>query len=359
MEREEKNFDLLKIKELLSGENIGEGILLMKEVCSNIEIGIILLGFKRKELLYSNAFFNSFLENRKKFILENIFGFIKSNIDNKEILEKEQEIEYIKGGEGFVFGFRVHKINNEIVSVFIKQVTFEAVYCESRSENKFYDKFSELVAETAHEIGNPLSGMSTTLSVLLHNIDKWPMEKIVKYIERTITEIDRLNEFLIRMREISREKKMELKQILLNAVIEKLYSWNEELIKKKKIIFKNMIKDTIKIMVDKDAFYQVILNLLRNSLNILNPGEEIKIYVEKFDDFFIRLIFRNNGKTIRKEELEKIFSPFFTTRKRGEGLGLALSLKLMTRMGGTIKAVLPEDGIGAKFVLYIPIKIIE
>jgi signal transduction histidine kinase len=80
------------------------------------------------------------------------------------------------------------------------------------------------------------------------------------------------------------------------------------------------------------------------------------IYVEEKDDFFIKLIYRNNGKSIPEESLKKIFYPLYTTREEGKGIGLAVSQKLMTRMGGTMKAISPEDGIGAKFVLYIPNK---
>ncbi|MCK5005287.1 MAG: hypothetical protein KAS21_09375, partial [Candidatus Aminicenantes bacterium] len=48
---------------------------------------------------------------------------------------------------------------------------------------------------------------------------------------------------------------------------------------------------------------------------------------------------------------------FFTTKEKGEGLGLAISLKLMTRMGGTIKVEIPENKIGAKFIIYVRNKI--
>jgi len=100
---------------------------------------------------------------------------------------------------------------------------------------------------------------------------------------------------------------------------------------------------------------QILFNLLNNSLHILSPGKEINIYVEKEDEYYITMVYRNNGPPIPEELMEKIFSPLFTTHNKRKGIGLAISLKLMTRMGGTIKAVPPEDGAGEKFVRHVPI----
>ena len=115
-----------------------------------------------------------------------------------------------------------------------------------------------------------------------------------------------------------------------------------------------MIDEGVEVLLDKEAFHQIILNLMNNSMHILSPGQEIKIYVDDRDELFVKFVYRNNGVPIPNELMEKIFSPLYTTKDRGGGIGLAISLKLMTRMGGTMKAVPPEDGIGVKFLLYIP-----
>ena len=73
-------------------------------------------------------------------------------------------------------------------------------------------------------------------------------------------------------------------------------------------------------------------------------------------DYFTKLIYRNNGPVMDKEERKKIFTPFFTNREKGNGLGMSVALKLMTRMGGTINVTPPSDGWGAQFTLYIPVK---
>jgi len=102
----------------------------------------------------------------------------------------------------------------------------------------------------------------------------------------------------------------------------------------------------------------VLFNLMQNSLDCLaKTGEKgvIDVRIEGVGEFFVKLVFKNNGPAIRPDILEKIFMPFFSTKEEGSGMGLNISRKLMTRMGGTIKAEVPGDGDwGAGFVLYIP-----
>jgi signal transduction histidine kinase len=215
--------------------------------------------------------------------------------------------------------------------------------------------FSKQVAHLLrHRIGNPLSGINTSLQVLLNNISIWPQEKMEDYIKRTIKEINRLSIFLNRIRVVSNENLLEIKVTNLHKLIQTVFIQNEELLKQKKIKLYNNVEKDIEVFIDEGAFHQIIFNLLNNSIKILQPHEKIEIYVEEKDELFIKLVYRNNGTTIPEELLNKIFYPLYTTTEEGKGIGLAVSKKLMTRMGGTMKAIPPEDGIGAKFMLYVP-----
>jgi signal transduction histidine kinase len=156
------------------------------------------------------------------------------------------------------------------------------------------------------------------------------------------------------MREVSDENKLEIKPTNLKKVIDGVLVQNEDLLKQKEITYKNSVEEDIVVSIDEVAFHQIILNLINNSLHILPPAKSIKIDVEEIDEYYVKVVYRNDGVPIPEEQMEKIFSPLFTTKGQRKGIGLAISLKLMTRMGGTMKAVPPEDGIGAKFILYVP-----
>jgi len=156
------------------------------------------------------------------------------------------------------------------------------------------------------------------------------------------------------MREVSDEYKLEIKPANLKKVIDGVLLQNEDLLKQKKIEYKNSAAEDIIVSIDEVAFHQIILNLINNSLQILPPGKSIKIEVEDIDEYYVRVVYRNDGDPIPEDQMEKIFSPLYSTKGKRKGIGLAISLKLMTRMGGTMKAVPPEDGIGVKFILYVP-----
>ncbi|MCK5055540.1 MAG: HAMP domain-containing histidine kinase [Candidatus Aminicenantes bacterium] len=326
----------------------------LKKICDLGFTGLVFLNNKKRKIFFNNKYFSSIVKGKEEEILDKIYSYIDNITDKQKLIHQTHEIVFDENGEEMILGFSPYYLTDDIIAVFFRDITSRTILLENKQENLVYDKLSELVAEMAHEIGNPLSGINTSLHVMLHNLSTWPLEKIQGYIERTIDEINRLANFLKRIREVSKESKLTLKQTNLKRLIDKVLFQNEELLKQKSIIYKNMVVEDIDVIVDSEAFHQIILNLINNSLQILSPGQEIKIYVDDTDKLFIKLVFRNNGVSIPEELMEKIFFPLYTTKDRGGGIGLAISLKLMTRMGGTMKAVPPEDGIGAKFLLYTP-----
>ena len=325
----------------------------LKKIFDAISVGIIFVDFKKRVVLFKNKHFQSIVKDKEEDILFDIYAHVEQNIAQKEQLEKKIEIIVNGSGEGRKLSFTTYKVDEDILLIFLRQITSRSIYLESREESQFYDRLSELVAEVAHEIGNPLSGINTGLQVMLGNITSWPIEKVKDYIERTINEINRLSNFLKRIREVSRESSLEIQTTNLYKAVEKVLIQNEELLDQKKIKHTNMVDKDTTVLIDEEAFHRIILNLINNSLHILTPGKEVKIYVEEIDNFYVKLVYRNNGKPIPEELMEKIFSPLYSTKDRGGGIGLAISSKLLSRMGGTMKAVPPEDGIGAKFVMYI------
>ena len=313
-------------------------------IIDRIAMGLVFINHLEKEPLLANDYFKAIPAGHRSAILDHIFRHIATARVNKQRLNVNQELEINEKGKKYLYGYTTYSLERGIVIVFLSEIASKSILFESRREGQFYDKFSSLVAEIAHEIGNPLTGISTILQVLQHNITVWPQEKVSNYIDRTIGEINRLNKFLNRIRDVSNENKLEFTDVSLRGLIENLYQRNEENLKRAKIKFINEVPEDLDVHIDEGALYQILLNLLNNSLNLLPAKKQVRLYIDSIDDFFITLVYRNNGDPIEEEDLEKIFSPFYTTREEGVGIGLAISLKLMTRMGGTMKAVPPEDG---------------
>jgi len=326
----------------------------IKVILDQIPLGVIFLDCCQKTVRFSNRYFLSLAQGKDEDILDLICRQVGPD-SLQRLTGQSRQVDMVKrDGSPMTIDYTIYPVDDELAIILLRDITSSRVYMESKQENQLYDRLSELVAEMAHEIGNPLSGINTSLQVLLQNLSAWPMEKVQDYIERTIDEIARLADFLKKIREVSRESNLNIVPVNLKKMIAKVLVQNQDLLVQKNLTYHNLVDENITVLLDEAAFYQIILNLLNNSLNILVAGQEIRVYVEGIDQFYVKLVYRNNGLPIPEELLERIFSPLFTTRERGQGIGLAISLKLMTRMGGTMKAVPPEDSSGAKFMLYIP-----
>lgn len=146
----------------------------------------------------------------------------------------------------------------------------------------------------------------------------------------------------------------------LKDVVDKVIGRNELFITSNGVSISTTINQDIEVMLDESAFFQVLINLIKNSIEELKKNEgvpgKISISVDEYNEYFVKLVFKNNGPPIDEKSIDKIFTLFYSGKEKGRGMGLTICLKLMTLMGGTIKAVPPKDGTGAEFNVYIPVK---
>ena len=98
--------------------------------------------------------------------------------------------------------------------------------------------------------------------------------------------------------------------------------------------------DNIQLNADREQIEQVIINLIKNAIQAMGETEDPKIEVRSWIDSASRIYISvtDNGPGIEKEALERIFIPFFTTKKEGSGIGLSLSRQIMRLHKGNIYA---------------------
>ena len=114
------------------------------------------------------------------------------------------------------------------------------------------------------------------------------------------------------------------------------------------------VSEDLRIAGDPTAWRQAFSNLLRNSAEAARPGERARVRISaQQQNSQVTICIEDNGRGIPKEQLEKIFIPFFTTKDRGTGLGLALVHRIVSRYGGSIKVISSEHG--TEFVIVLPI----
>lgn len=209
-----------------------------------------------------------------------------------------------------------------------------------------------LAAGIAHEIRNPLTGISVSLEIIR---DEIPVEgECLKLLERISDEIIRLEGIVNSLLDFARPSMPERKLVDINRIIEEFCEIFEERIKKEgQILVIKKSDDTEKVYVDDDRIKQVLFNLCINAMEAGKPGSKVEITSYKKGDF-IAVEIRDSGKGIPAHIRDQIFNPFFTTKQRGTGLGLSIAHSIIKEHDGWID-VESEEGKGSVFTIYLPV----
>ena len=217
-----------------------------------------------------------------------------------------------------------------------------------------------LSAGIAHEIGNPLTSISSFAQLLLEmttdEFTQSSLEIINKHIQR-ITDIVR------KMSTFSRADSLNIQYVQLNDVMQSTLDLMrlDKRMKSSIGILVSLDPDLPKTMVDEGQMSQVFINIILNALDAMPEGGKLTITSKKdhgeSGNDSILISIEDTGIGISKQELEKIFDPFYTTKEvgKGTGLGLSLSYNIIKRFNGDIK-VESEDGKGTKFTIILPVE---
>jgi len=212
----------------------------------------------------------------------------------------------------------------------------------------------ELSAGISHEIGNIISIIKANArySLKKHDIEgyKEAMQIIYEQSHRGI-------EFIKKLKQLARAEESIRSEIKIKPIIEEILMLFKSSFEKNNIEVKIDIEDEgITILADKNQIQTVLINLIINAIQAIEPkGKgEIKIRAYK-KSYYTAMIIEDTGIGIPKRLLSKIFQPFFTTKKQGEGSGMGLSIcnMIIENHNGYIYAD-SEEGEGSKFFIYLP-----
>ena len=217
----------------------------------------------------------------------------------------------------------------------------------------------ELAAGLAHEIRNPLAGISGAIHVLAEEMDEHdPNSRIMNEMQN---EISRLNNTLSRFLAYSRPAEPEFSEVDLYQVIENSLSLCKRSSQFTGIeLVKNFNPVLKKIYIDPILIQQAFINIILNAVQALNHKGKLTISVNTVhnpqnDRESVKIEFIDNGPGISKHILDNIFQPFFSSRSQGTGLGLAIVKHIVNQHNGTIFVKNNKEG-GARFTIILPTK---
>lgn len=272
--------------------------------------------------------------------------------DNEDLVRTIREI---KVGEnrmikvmvsGKLTPLTVHATELKIKEEYYKLISVQNIYNEL--EINELESWQKLIRVLTHEIMNsvsPIISLSGTLSNLVNleaiqnKLDLKNYETLQKGLEAIKLRSHGLQHFADAYRSLTRIPQPQFKKVKIKKILEQLRILFEEEINNRGIrLITSDTNQELEILVDPELLEQVLINILKNAFDGVqqsnDPAIEIQIHTTPNGGVSIYII--DNGTGIPEEMLDKIFIPFFTTKKSGSGIGLALSKQIIQLHSGQI-----------------------
>ena len=204
----------------------------------------------------------------------------------------------------------------------------------------------ETAATIAHEIRNPMTTVHGFLQLLSNKTD---LQNYKEWIYLMVEELDRANHIIKNYLSFSKAKEEEIQECQLNEIITELYPLLESSALIHNMMIELDLQDIPKFSLNKKEIHQLILNFAQNGLEAMRPGGIIKIKTW-YEDKKIHLSIEDQGEGISTENLDKIGTPFFTTKDQGTGLGLAVCYRIAEKHNASI--TVKSDHLGTRFTVH-------
>ena len=204
-----------------------------------------------------------------------------------------------------------------------------------------------LAAGLAHEIRNPLGGIKGAAQFLRRSADGDP--SLRDFTGIMIREVDRVNQLIEQLLDLSRPAQLTLGPVNIHEILEDVLLLEVQTVGAGEIHVKKWFDPSLPpIRGDRAQLTQVFLNLVKNAFQAMEGGGALTVTTRLETDYHVRehgtapnrfiwVDLADEGCGIREENLAHIFSPFFTTKNNGTGLGLATCYRIIKEHGGTIR----------------------
>jgi signal transduction histidine kinase len=228
----------------------------------------------------------------------------------------------------------------------------ERLHRTQMSRAEHLSTLGELATGLAHEIRNPLAGISGVVEIIARDLPaNSPACAVVKDVRLEIAQINRIITDLL---ETARPRLPHARRGDLNTTVEHsvMLARQQALSKPITIDFQRNANLT-QVEHDSDQIHQVLLNLLLNAIQAINGSGFVKVGIEEIGDR-VAITVADTGRGIAPEHLPNIFKPFYTTKGNGTGLGLSLAKRIVEEHQGTIE-VTSVPGQGTSMAVYLPL----
>ncbi|HYF69217.1 MAG TPA: ATP-binding protein [Ohtaekwangia sp.] len=336
--------------------------LFFKNIVMHVGIGLIVFKENGKVEIYNSAARKLLRINRPQLIddLNDVSSVLVDQI--KKLKTGGRELLRLKIGEEFV-QLSIYAIELTLRGENVKLISLQNI--QSELEEKEMEAWQNLVRVLTHEIMNSVTPISSLAGIVEEEIKPHTQAENgqaltkdqISDIHLSLQTISKRSEGLIHFvkefRSLTSIPKPRPTQIDVRGLLDELILLHRKEITEKEINIKvSIYPDDLTITADKNMIEQVLINLIKNAIQAFEEQDEKTIELKAYLSDKSRTIISisDNGSGIDPEALEKIFIPFFTTKKSGSGIGLSLSRQIMRQHQGTL-TVRSNPGGGTEFLM--------
>ena len=253
----------------------------------------------------------------------------------------------------YTYPLRIAEGEIDGVILLYKNVTEEQLIRRQLIEADKLSHIGQLAAGKVHEIKNPLTTVRGYLQFLQNMVVKGETINL-NHFDIALQELDRTNEIINSLLILSKNSKENFERVNLNLIINEIIELFQHQLDVKNINLNLRLDDNLIIFGFDNHLKQIIINLILNAIDAVSKkkAKEINIIGHNSANRVILRI-EDNGDGISPENIEKLPTPFFTTKETGTGLGLSVTFKLVEEHGGEIKLD-SKIGVGTKITISLP-----
>lgn len=250
-----------------------------------------------------------------------------------------------------VSGTLINHQGNPAVLVILRDARERKRLEEARLRLEKLAAIGELATMVGHDLRNPLQSIENAAYFLNQELPKYNVPpKTVEMLHTISSSIDYADKIIRDLQDFSATKPPTLEKTDINTIVKETLSQTQI---PKNIELHTELVYLPEMKADKDQMKRVFLNLTQNAIQAMEHGGKLTVSTEK-TEAFVEVSFKDTGVGIPNENLQKLFTPLFTTKAKGMGMGLPICKKFIENHGGSIE-VESQEGKGSTFTIKLPI----
>jgi PAS domain S-box-containing protein len=307
-------------------------------------------GYGEDEALEMN--FVKIVPDDRKQEISDLFEKVKEN----ETVESFETKRLAKDGRFLDVWVTLTKLYDDEGNVTALATTERDITERNRLQEKmiFSEKLAvigQLASTVAHEIRNPMGVIRNSAYFLKMRLKGNSDEKVMRHLRIIENKVDSTNLIVSDLLDFARKKAPELQQTDLNVIVKGALG---NLYIPENIELNTKLGEIPRMLLDPEQIQRVFLNVVQNAVEAMPEGGNLMIETSKTDDS-VEISFKDSGVGILQENMPKLFTPLFSTKTKGLGLGLTVCKQIVESNGGSIMAK-SKVGQGTTFTVKFPIQ---